>query len=271
MLKLGSSMVFVERQRWRQSPREIRKGQKMAFRRTQYYDIFRKKAVTVHVENVTIEWLKDDDVIKIYFPKSTHPEFGKIGNEFHFWTSKVSSWTSRTNFGASKINYWASKTKVVIITNVTSEDDTPQLQKADNGQTVFTMHIGASTLDGVSRFTLKVNNFAARFNTFTMCADGLNWLFDYEECDEGATVIVMPYNTRIQLINLREGDRFPFPGANNFVYEVGVVSLILLRREGRVEVMVYDYENGLHAYHNYSVFGHPNSWFVPSIPPRSQL
>ena len=78
MLKLGSSMVFVERQRWRQSPREIRKGQKMAFRRTQYYDIFRKKAVTVHVENVTIEWLKDDDVIKIYFPKSTHPELQEL-------------------------------------------------------------------------------------------------------------------------------------------------------------------------------------------------
>lgn len=262
---------FVERQRWRHAARENRKARKMAFRRTQYYDIFRKKAVTVHVENVTIEWLKDDDVIKIYFPKSTHPEFGKIGNEFHFWTSKVSSWTSRTNFGASKINYWASKTKVVIIPDVTSEDDTPQLQKANNGQTVYTLHIGISTRDTVS-FTLKVNDFTARFNPFTMSADGLNWLFDYEyeECDDEATVIVMPYSTRIQLIHLREGDVIVFPGADGIAYEVGVVSFH--RYEGwRIKVMVDEYENGSPTYRNYSVFGHPNSWFVPSTPPRSQL
>lgn len=246
--------VFAKKQRWRQSPREIGKGQKMAFfRRTQYYDLFRKKAVTVHVENVTIKWLIDDYVIKIYFPESTtHPELGKIGDEFHVWSSK---------------------TTVTIIPDVAPEKDgTPKLEKANNSQTVYTLHIGISTRDTVS-FTLKVNDFTARFNPFTMSADGLNWLFDYEyeECNDEATVIVMPYSTRIQLINLREGDIIAFPGVDNIAYEVDLVSLRSLRREGQAEVMVYDYENGLHAYHNYSVFGHPNSWFVPSIPPRSKL
>jgi hypothetical protein len=109
------------------------------FRRTQYYDLFRKKAVTVHVENVTIKWLIDDYVIKIYFPESTtHPELGKIGDEFHVWSSK---------------------TTVTIIPDVAPEKDgTPKLEKANNGQTVYTLHIGISTRDTVS-FTLKVNDF----------------------------------------------------------------------------------------------------------------
>ena len=147
---------FVERQRWHHAARENRKARKMAFfRRTQYYDLFRKKAVTVHVENVTIKWLIDDYVIKIYFPESTtHPESGKIGDEFHFWNSK---------------------TKVIIIPEIAPEKyGTPKLEKANNGQTVFTLHAGTSTLEGVSYFALKVNRFAARFNTFTMSADGLN-------------------------------------------------------------------------------------------------
>ena len=153
---------------------------------------------------------------------------------------------------------------------------TPKLEKADNGQTVFELPIGISTLDKASSsFTLKVNDFAARFNTFTMSADGLNWLFDYEECDDEATVIVMPYSTRIQLVNLREGDLIVFPGAKDIVYEVGVVSfsMVSFRRYegGRIKVMVDEYENSSPTYHNYSVFGHMNSWFVPSTPPRSKL
>lgn len=238
------------------SPREIGKGQKMAFfRRTQYYDLFRKKAVTVHVKNVTIKWLIDDYVIKIYFPESTtHPELGKIGDEFHVWSSK---------------------TTVTIIPDVAPEKDgTPKLEKANNGQTVYTLHIGISTRDTVS-FTLKVNDFTARFSPFTMSAGGLNWLFDYEECDDEATVIVMPYSTRIQLIHLREGDVIVFPGADGIAYKVGVVSfgpISFHRYEGwRIKVMVDEYENGSPTYRNYSVFGHPNSWFVPSEPPRSRL
>lgn len=225
------------------------------FRRTQYYDLFRKKAVTVHVENVTIKWLIDDYVIKIYFPESTtHPELGKIGDEFHVWSSK---------------------TTVTIIPDIAPEkDSTPKIEKASNGQAVFTLHIGISTRNTVS-FTLKVNNFTARFNPFTMSANGLNWLFDYEECDDEATVIVMPYSTRIQLTHLREGDVIVFPGADGIAYKVGVVSfgpVSFHRYEGwRIKVMVDEYENGSPTYHNYSVFGHPNSWFVPSTPPRSQL
>ncbi len=224
------------------------------FRRTQYYDLFRKKAVTVHVKNVTIKWLIDDYVIKIYFPESVHPKLGKIGDEFHVWSSR---------------------TTVTIIPDVAPEKDgTPKLEEANNGQTVYTLHIGISTRDTVS-FTLKVNDFTARFNPFTMSADGLNWLFDYEECDDEATVIVMPYSTRIQLIHLREGDVIVFPGVDGIAYKVGVVSfgpISFHRYEGwRIKVMVNEYENGSPTYHNYSVFGHPNSWFVPSTPPRSQL
>lgn len=226
------------------------------FRRTQYYDLFRKKAVTVHVKNVTIKWLIDDYIIKVYFPESAHPELGKIGDEFHVWSSK---------------------TKVTIIPDVAPEKDgTPKLEKANNGQTVYTLHIGISTRDTVS-FTLKVNDFTARFNPFTMSADGLNWLFDYEyeECDDEATVIVMPYSTRIQLIHLREGDVIVFPGADGIAYKVGVVSfgpVSFHHYEGwRIKVMVDEYENGSPTYRNYSVFGHPNSWFVPSEPPRSRL
>lgn len=238
-------MVFVERQGWRQSPREKRKGvPEMALHYTLHY--ITCKDITIHVGNSTIAQ-SEDGVTRAYFPEDVSPECSKVGSEFNFKTSG---------------------NEVIITPDVAPKDGAPKSGKSDDGQTVFELPIGS--------FTLKVNGFTAKLknsllteeNVLTAKSDKFNQFFSYEERDDEVTIIVMPCGIKNRLKDLQEGNFIEFPGVSNVTYKVTKVE----RNKGwRTTVTIQTYKDGAPVGQPYTVSGDDNSLFVPSIPSRIEL
>lgn len=226
--------------------RRERKGrsQKMAFHYTLHCILC--KNVTIHTGDATITQ-SEDGLTGVHLPEPYSPKYKKVGGEFHFETSD---------------------TKITLIPDVAPKDGDPS-KKVGDKQTVFTLDIGSS-------FTLKVNGFTAKLkndstkreNLLTMKSDNFNQFFSYEECDDRVTVIAMAYDDMRQLKDLREGACVPLPGVDGFIYEVTEV----VRDKGwRTKVTVQMHRGGAPVGQAYTVSGDDNSWFVPSVPPRTEL